>query len=146
MRSFTLLEHPTPVPTRADNHGDAPQFSALRYGGWLRHFTASATITKRGDLDVTRLGSVYSPSPCSITVTHAPLQSATRQNLLDWHHCDTLMRRRQSPTWTESRLAASRRCLLLSQSLVTTFRRYFPLTRSVLAGNHRVHWSRACEF
>ncbi|EMI47369.1 hypothetical protein RRSWK_00100 [Rhodopirellula sp. SWK7] len=35
-----------------DNHGDAPQFSALRYGGWLRHFTASATITKRGDLDV----------------------------------------------------------------------------------------------
>ena len=95
---------------------------------------------------VTRLGSVYSPSPCSITVTHAPLQAVTRQNLLDWHHYDTLTLRRQSPTWMESRLAASRRCLLLSQSLVATFRRYFPLTRSVLAGNHRVHWSRACEF
>ena len=40
--------------------------------------------------NVTRLGSVYSPSPCSITVTHAPLQAVTRQNLLDWHHCDTL--------------------------------------------------------
>jgi hypothetical protein len=38
----------------ADNYGDGPQFSTLRYGGWLRHCSASATIIKRGDLYVRR--------------------------------------------------------------------------------------------
>ncbi|TWU43688.1 hypothetical protein Poly51_62100 [Rubripirellula tenax] len=39
-----------------------------------------------------------------------------------------------SPKWTESRLAASRRCFLLAQIIVATSRRYFPLARPMPVG------------
>ena len=54
-----------------------------------------------------------------------------------------------SPTWTESRLAASRRCFLLAQAMPATFRRFFPLARPVLAGgpprNHTQRITMGCS-